>query len=115
MQFRPLRLQFDRPAQFADGAIEVSGKIPDPPERAMRLGIVWSKPRCLGSAEKKKQRRSELNKAHSTMKEIRFHATETRRVFSKILTCLLPRPSTSCMAELAPQDEPTPDLAMISD
>src|SRR5258708_20334402 len=71
--------------------------------------------RCLGSAEKKNHRRTEFNKAHSTMKEIRFHATETCRMFSKILTCLLPRPSTSCMAELAPPDEPTPDLAMISD
>src|SRR6266849_1181336 len=47
MQFRALRLQFDRPAQFADCAIEVSGKIQDPPERAMRLGIVWSEPRGL--------------------------------------------------------------------
>ncbi len=47
MQFRALRLQFDGPAQFADGAIEVSGKIQDPPERAMRLGIVWSEPRGL--------------------------------------------------------------------
>src|SRR5713226_4942341 len=47
MQLRALRLQFDRPAQFADGTIEVSGKIQGPPQRAMRLGIVRSQPRGL--------------------------------------------------------------------
>src|SRR5260370_7445394 len=44
VQLSALRLQFDRPSQFADGVIEVSGKIQDPPERAMRLGIVPTDP-----------------------------------------------------------------------
>ena len=47
VQFRALRLQFDGAAHFADGDIEVSGKIQRAPERAMRLGIIRSESHCL--------------------------------------------------------------------
>src|SRR5260370_20944485 len=76
MQFRALRLQFDRPAQFADCAIEVSGKIQGPPERAMRLGIVWSEPRGLARLAQRSLQVSLSNKRvteiHVRLRELGF-------------------------------------------
>ena len=40
VQFRPLRLQFDRTPKLADGAVEIPGKIENTPQDVMSLGIV---------------------------------------------------------------------------
>src|SRR5258708_2376908 len=76
MQFRALRLQLDRQAQFAGCAIEVSGKIQDPPQRAMRLGIVWSEPRGLARLAQRSLQVSLSNKRvaeiHVRLRELGF-------------------------------------------
>ncbi len=76
MQFRALRLQFDRAAQFADGAIEVSGKIQDSPQCAMRFGIIRSEPRGLARLTQRCLQVSFSNKRvtkiHVRLLELRF-------------------------------------------
>ncbi len=76
VQFRALWLQFDCPAKFADCAIEVSGKIQDPPKRAMRLGIVWSEPRGLAGLAQSRWQVSLSNKRvteiHVRLRELGF-------------------------------------------
>ena len=67
MQFRPLRLQFDRPAEFGDGAIKILGKIQHAAQSPMRLRIAGSQARgflrlaeCAGHVPFAKERVREV-------------------------------------------------------
>ena len=44
MQFRPFRFQLDRAAEFADGAIEITGKIKGARQNVVSLGVVPRQP-----------------------------------------------------------------------
>ena len=79
MQLRPLRLQFNRPAELADGAVEIPGKIERARQNVMSLGVVRSQahrllrfPQCGGRVSLSGERAGEI---HVRQREIglQFH------------------------------------------